>query len=102
MKGRGLGSRLLDFAEGFAPVSQVEVVSCRTDLFPKYKRRGYTEVRRRPLDDHWVKQKSRRKSEHFKMHFHSTLYIIPQERLTRRGLQMVVMQKGGAHAVMKS
>ena len=92
---------MLDFAEGFAPVSQVEVVSCRTDLFPKYKRRGYTEVRRRPLDDHWVKQKSRRKSEHFKMHFHSTLYI-PQERLTRRGLQMVVMQKGGAHAVMKS
>ena len=61
---------MLNFAEGFAPISQVEVVSCRTDLIPIYEKRGYVEVGRRPLEEY-----------------------IPEEHLTRRGLQMVIMQK---------
>ena len=70
IQGQGLGSRLLSFAEGFAPVSQVEVVSCRADLFPIYEKRGYVEVGRRPLEQY-----------------------IPAEQLTRRDLQMVIMRK---------
>ena len=30
--------------ESLAPVSQVDVVSCRTDLLPFYAKRGYAEV----------------------------------------------------------
>ena len=61
---------MLNFAEGFAPVSQVEVVSCRSDLFPIYKKRGYLEVGRRPLEEY-----------------------VSEEHLTRRDLQMVIMQR---------
>ena len=70
LQGQGLGSRLLSFAEDLAPVSQIEVVSCRSDLFPMYERRGYVEKQRFPLEKY-----------------------VPESSLTRKGLQMVVMRK---------
>ena len=70
LQGQGLGSRLLSFAEDLAPVSQIEVVSCRSDLFPMYERRGYVEKKRFPLEKY-----------------------VPERTLTRKGLQMVVMRK---------
>ena len=70
LQGQGLGSRLLSFAESLAPVSQVDVVSCRSDLFPMYERRGYVEKERFPVEKY-----------------------VPEASLTRKGLQMVVMRK---------
>ena len=70
LQGKGYGSQILDFAESLASIAQLEVVSCRSDLFPYYMKRGYKEVRRFPVEKY-----------------------IPVERLTRTGLQMVVMQK---------
>ena len=70
LQGQGLGSRLLSFAEGLAPVSQVDVVSCRSDLFPMYERRGYVEKERYPVEKN-----------------------IPERSLTRKGLQFVLMRK---------
>ena len=71
-QGKGYGSRILNFAESLAGVAQIqiEVVSCRSDLFPYYVKRGFKEVRRFPAEEY-----------------------IPTEELTRSGLQMVVMQK---------
>ena len=62
---------MFDFAESLAKVSQIECVSCRTDLFPLYKKRGYKEVKRVPIEEY-----------------------IPPEILTRNGLKMVIMEKG--------
>ena len=61
---------MLDFAESLAGISQIEVVSCRSDLFPYYVKRGFKEVRRFPAEEY-----------------------IASEELTRSGLQMVVMQR---------
>ena len=61
---------MLDFAESLAGIAQIEVVSCRSDLFPYYVKRGFKEVRRFPAEEY-----------------------IAAEELTRSGLQMVVMQK---------
>ena len=61
---------MLDFAESLAVIAQIEVVSCRSDLFPYYVKRGFKEVRRFPAEEY-----------------------IAAEELTRSGLQMVVMQK---------
>ena len=58
------------FAESLAPLSRIGVVSCRSDLFPLYKKRGYTEVRRYPLEQD-----------------------IPEKYMTRTGLEMVIMTK---------
>ena len=69
-QGKKYGSRLLDFAESLAGIAQIQVVSCRTDLFPLYAKRGYTEVSRTPANEY-----------------------IPQKTLTRSGLQMIIMQK---------
>lgn len=69
-QGRGLGSKLLNFAETLTGVSQVDVVSCRTDLLPFYKKRGYVEIQRYPAEDY-----------------------VPVTHLTRTGLSMVLMQK---------
>ena len=74
-QGQGLGSRLLSFAENLAPVSQVDVVSCRSDLFPMYARRGYVEKERFPVEKY-----------------------VPERSLTRKGLQMVVMRKNNREA----
>ena len=49
---------------------QVEVVSCRTDLFPMYARRGYVETERYPVEKY-----------------------VPEESLTRKGLEMVILRK---------
>ena len=70
IQGQGLGSRLLSFAEDLAPVSQVDVVSCRSDLFPMYERRGYVETERCTVEK-----------------------FIPQNSLTRKGLQFIIMRK---------
>ena len=61
---------MLDFAESLAGIAQIETVSCRTDLFPFYAKRGYTEVSRYPAHQ-----------------------LIPVETMTRSGLEMVTMQK---------
>ena len=70
MQGKGICSKLLSFAETLAPIVEIDVVSCRTDLFPLYERLGFKEVQTFPAEDH-----------------------IPVDRLTRSGLTMVVMNK---------
>ena len=79
LQGQGLGFRLMKVAEELGPTSQVEVVSCFSDLIAHYGRRGYVEVRRDPMED-----------------------FIPRKCLTLAGRmlrpQMVVMQKGRAMA----
>ena len=69
-QGQGLGKRLLDFAESLAPVNEIEVVECRTDVIPMYQRRGYREIRRIPITD-----------------------LLEVEQLTREDLQFIIMQK---------
>ena len=69
-QGMGYGGELLDFAESTRPKSQVYVVSCRTDILPWYEKRGYKEISRCPAES-----------------------IIPQETLTRDGLEMIKLQK---------
>ena len=36
-QGKGYGTKLMDFAESLAPIQQVGVVSCRSDVMPIYK-----------------------------------------------------------------
>ena len=43
---------MMDFVERFAPIQQVGVVSCRTDLMPIYQGRGYVVVRKDPIIEH--------------------------------------------------
>jgi hypothetical protein len=64
----------LNFPESLAGVGQIqiEVVSCCLDLFPYYVRRGFKEIRRYSFEEY-----------------------NPACRLTRSGIQMVVMQKIG-------
>ena len=64
----------LNFPESLAGVAQIqiEVVSCFSDLFPYYVKRGFKEIRRYPFEEY-----------------------NPACRLTRSGIQMVVMQKIG-------
>ena len=69
-QGRGIGKRLLDFAETFAVTTEVEVVSCRSDLFPMYERRGYKVVANEPITK-----------------------FIPESHLTRLDLDFVIMHK---------
>ena len=40
-QGKGYGSKIFDFAESLANITQIDCVSCRTDLFPFYVKRGY-------------------------------------------------------------
>ena len=42
----------MDFVESLAPIQQVGVVSCRTDVMPIYEGRGYEIVRKDPLSEH--------------------------------------------------
>ena len=49
-QGRGYAKQMLDFAEGFAPVQNVGVVSCETHLIDMYKSRGYSIVRTEAID----------------------------------------------------
>ena len=51
MQGYGIGRVLLDYAESLHRVTEVDVVSCRTDLLPMYEKRGYREVRVNRLED---------------------------------------------------
>ena len=41
LQGKGVGKALLDYAEGRADITEVGIVSCRTDLFAFYQMRGY-------------------------------------------------------------
>lgn len=43
IQGKGIGSRILDFAESLAQVAQMIVAECRSDLIPFYLRRGYVQ-----------------------------------------------------------
>jgi len=49
-KGQGIGSQMLDWVEAKYEVTKVGVVSCRTDLFPWYRSRGYRTTLHLPLD----------------------------------------------------
>lgn len=69
-QGQGHGSRLLRFAESLAKKAQIQVVSCRSDLFGFYDKRGYKETGRVPAETY-----------------------IPPKYMTRQGLQMIIMQK---------
>ena len=69
-QGRGVGKRLLDFAESFAKTSEIEVVSSRSDLFPLYERRGYKAVGKLPI----------------------TTYL-SESQLTRLDLDFIIMHK---------
>lgn len=64
---------MLDFAESLASVAQIECVSCRTDLFPFYEKRGYKEIRRFPIEKY-----------------------VPVETIARPGLEMIVLAKYSA------
>ena len=44
-QGYGVGDSLLQYAESSHKVTDVDVVSCRTDLLPMYEKRGYKEFR---------------------------------------------------------
>jgi GNAT superfamily N-acetyltransferase len=69
-QGRGIGKLLLDFAESLAPVSRIEVVSCRTDILPMYEKRGYRTVATVPITD-----------------------IFPESHLTRLDFEIITMEK---------
>ena len=69
-QGKKIGTYLLDFAEKLALVSQVEVVSCLTDVLPYYKKRGYVEIERYPLTRE-----------------------IPRNQLTRTDLEFIVLER---------
>ena len=51
-QGKGIGKMLLDFAESLAETSEMEVVSCRTDVLPIYERRGYKTIGTVPITDY--------------------------------------------------
>ena len=51
VQGCGVGGVLLGFAESLHRVTEVGVVSCRTDILPMYEKRGYKEVRVNRLED---------------------------------------------------
>ena len=61
---------MMAFARTLSPVTAVQVVSVRSDLFPWYAKLGYVETERYPVEE----------------------YVLP-ERITRPGLHMVEMRK---------
>ena len=61
---------MLNFVESLAQTAQIFTVSCRTELISFYTHRGYTEVKRVPVEEY-----------------------IPPQYLTRSGLKMVIMTK---------
>lgn len=69
-QGHGIGKLLLDFAESLTEISEIEVVSCRTDVIPMYERRGYKPVDRVPITS-----------------------ILPLDHLTRLDLDFIIYQK---------
>ena len=69
-QGKGIGKMLLDFAESLAETSEMEVVSCRTDVLPIYERRGYKTIGTVPITD----------------------YLHPSE-LTRLDLEFLILRK---------
>ena len=71
LQGKGYGATIFDFAESLAKITQIDCVSCRTDLFPFYEKRGYTEIERIPAEE----------------------FDEMKGTITRSGLEMVIMQK---------
>merc|ERR1712008_135246 len=51
-QGKGYGGKIFDFAESLAKITQIDCVSCRTDLFPFYEKRGYIEIERVPAEEY--------------------------------------------------
>ena len=71
LQGKGYGGKIFEFAESLAKTTQIDCVSCRTDLFPFYEKRGYKEIERVPAEN----------------------YDEMKGTITRSGLEMVIMQK---------
>ena len=51
LQGKGIGKALLDYAEDKADITEVGIVSCRTDLLGFYQRRGYKFTHEVPAED---------------------------------------------------
>ena len=51
-QGKGYGTQIMNFIESLAPIQQVGVVSCRTDLMPIYQGRGYVIMKKDPIIEH--------------------------------------------------
>ena len=69
-QGNGIGKFLLEFAERFAPVAMIQVVSCRTDILPFYRNNGYVEVSRCEVT-----------------------HIVPTHEVTRTDIELIVLEK---------
>ena len=69
-QGKGIGSKILDFVESLAPVAQMIVAECRSDLIPFYLKRGYVKTRLHPILD-----------------------FIPATSVTRPDLKMIELEK---------
>ena len=48
---RGIGSKLIEFAESFAKRTEIQVLDCRTDLIPFQENRNYKETRRENIEN---------------------------------------------------
>ena len=72
LKGNGLGSRLLRYAESLHPITTLGVVSCRTDILPFYEKRGYQTF----AEEDW-----------------DTMGIADLTHITRRGLTYIMKKK---------
>ena len=48
---RGIGSKLIEFAESFAKRTEIQVLDCRTDLIPLWENRNYKETRRENIEN---------------------------------------------------
>ena len=58
-KGRGYGTKMLNFVERFAPIQKIGVVSCQDNLINMYERKGYEIVEKEPMNDKNVPNISR-------------------------------------------
>ena len=72
LQGKGVGKALLDYAEDKANITEVGIVSCRTDLFGFYERRGYKFTNEIPAEDTDIEE---------------------LEKLTRPGISLKYFQK---------
>ena len=48
---RGIGSKLIDFAESLAKRTEIQVLDCRTDLIPFWENRNYREIRKENIEN---------------------------------------------------
>ena len=48
---RGIGSKLVEFAESFAKRVEIEVFECRTDIIPFWEKKNYKEIRKENIEN---------------------------------------------------